>query len=177
MVKAPTAIARMILIAPSFFIGESWRNLILPNKYKVRPAPINIQIPIKTSRFNKPQCLTRSALEKNLKASASSANPNTTLTVLSQPPDLGNELSQLGKRANRAKGNASANPKPAMPDVNCIAPPSLEREPASNEPRMGPVQEKETRASVSAIKNIPAMLPAPALLSALLDKPEGKVSS
>ena len=55
-----------------------------------------------------------------------------------------------------------------MPAVNCIAPPSAESEPASNEPSMGPVHEKETRASVSAIKKMPTTLPAPALLSVWL---------
>ena len=58
-----------------------------------KPANITIQIPKKTSILSKPQCLTRSAFERNLKASASSKKPRTTFVVFSQPPDLGNALS------------------------------------------------------------------------------------
>ena len=138
----------------------------MPNRYNVNPLPIKIQIPINTSRFNSPQCITRSALDKNLKASASSKNANTFLTVSNQPPDFGNDCNQLGNIANKAKGNASAKPNPASPEVNCQAPPLID--PTNKEPRIGPVQENETIASVTAIKKIPAILPSPLLESALL---------
>ena len=42
---------------------------------------------------------------------------------------------------------------------------------------IGPVQEKETTASVSAIKKMPRKLPVPALLSAFVDQEEGRVIS
>lgn len=122
----------------------------------------------KGSIFRKPQWLTRSALLRNLKASATSANPSTTFTVFSQPPDLGRELIQPGKAANKPKGRARASPKPAIPDVSCHAPPSEVSAPARSEPKMGPVHEKETRASVIAIKKIPSTPPMPSALEALL---------
>ena len=42
---------------------------------------------------------------------------------------------------------------------------------------IGPVQENETNTSVNAIKNIPAKLPMPALLSTLLDQDDGRFIS
>ena len=42
---------------------------------------------------------------------------------------------------------------------------------------IGPVQEKETTASVNAIKKMPRKLPVPALLSAFVDHDDGKVIS
>ena len=170
-------IPKINLNGGSFFIGESCLNFKRPNRYNVNPAPTNIQIAINISLFSKPQCITRSAFERNLNAKASSIKPNTTFTVFSHPPDLGNELKRFGKSANKAKGNASANPNPAIPDVNCMAPPSADNEPASKDPKIGPVQENETSASVSAIKKIPTIFPAPALLSAPLLILPGKVIS
>ena len=167
----------MILTVGSFFMGESCGNFIKPHKYNDRNIPMMIQMPINISRLRIPQCVTRSAFERNLNARASSRKPRITFTVVSQPPDFGNELSKPGNKANKPKGSASARPKPAMPAVSCIAPPSAVSEPANNEPRMGPVQENETNASVSAIKNIPTQLPPSALLSVLLEKEEGRVIS
>jgi hypothetical protein len=46
--------------------------------------------------------------------------------------------------------------------------------PANKEPKIGPVQEKETMAKVRAIKNIPAKSPNPDLESTLLAKELGK---
>src|ERR1700744_1772787 len=136
-----------------------------------------IHRPKKISRLRIPQCSTRSALEKNFRARASSTKPRTIFTDVSQPPDLGNRFSQPGKRAKTAKGSASARPKPPMPIVSWIALPLVARAPASRVPRMGPVQEKETRASVRAIKNTPAMLPTLDFASALLAMPDGRVIS
>ena len=108
-----------------------------------------------TSLLRRPQWETKSALDKNLRASASSKNPKTTLTVVIQPPDLGIEFKAFGNKANKANGKAKAKPKPNIPKVSWIAPPSEVKLPASKDPRIGPVQEKETIASVSAIKKIP----------------------
>ncbi len=58
-----------------------------------------------------------------------------------------------------------------------MAPPFVERDPANNEPRMGPVQENETSARVSAIKNIPAKPPIPDRASTLLETLLGRVIS
>src|SRR5210317_1651619 len=110
---------------------------------------------IKVSLFNSPQCATKSALERNFNAKANSKNPNTTFTVVIQLPDLGSAFSVFGNKANRPKGKPKAIPKPSIPMDNCIAPPSAVREPASKEPKMGPVQENETMARVNAIKKIP----------------------
>jgi hypothetical protein len=43
--------------------------------------------------------------------------------------------------------------------VSWIAPPCEEIEPTSNEPRIGPVQENDTKTRVNAIKNIPIKPP------------------
>ena len=106
--------------------------------------PITIQTPIKTSRFKSPQCFTKSALDKNLKAIANSKKPRTTFTEFNQPPDFGSEFNHFGNIANKVNGNANAKPKPDIPIVNCIAPPSLVKDPANREPRIGPVQENDT---------------------------------
>ena len=159
----------------SFLTGLSCGNLIFPSRYNDNPMPTNIQIPINTSLFNKPQCITRSAFDKNLIANPTSIKPKTTFTEFNHPPDLGNEFNQLGNKANKANGNASARPKPPIPTVNCTAPPV--NDPTNNEPKIGPVQEKETMANVSAIKKIPIIFPVPALASALPEKLLGNVIS
>lgn len=64
-------------------------------------------------------------------------------------------LSAFGNKAKSAKGKASANPNPVIPNVSCIAPPSEVKLPANKEPKIGPVQENETIAKVSAMKKIP----------------------
>ena len=102
-----------------------------------------------------PQPCTISALDKNFRAKASSTKPSDTFTCCNHPPDLGSLLRTFGKKDNTPKGNAKAVPKPTIPAVSCMAPPSAVSEPTSKEPRIGPVQEKETTASVSAIKKMP----------------------
>src|SRR5687768_6213467 len=130
-----------------------------------------------TSRFTIPQCITRSALERNFRARASSTKASTFFTVSIQPPLLGNDFNQLGNMANKAKGRANAIPNPLIPAVSCHAPALDDKEPTNKEPRMGPVQEKETSASVSAIKKIPPMLPSSLLLAVLEVKLPGKAIS
>src|SRR6478672_3811846 len=166
-VNAALSIARISLTVGSFFKGESCGKRIFPKRYKVIAPKINIQSPMNTSLFSKPQCITRSALDKNFSAIASSRKPNTTFTVVSHPPDLGRAFNQLGNMANNANGSASANPNPAIPLVSCIAPPLLDNDPANRDPRIGPVQLNDTRARVSAMKNIPLRLPTFDLLSAV----------
>ena len=90
---------------------------------------------------------------------------------------MGIECNHLGNMANNAKGNAKANPNPPIPKVSCMAPPFVAKEPASREPKIGPVQENETNAKVKAIKKIPKIFPTPALLSAPDEMPAGRVIS
>ena len=120
-----------------------------------------------TSRSSKCACNTKSALDKNLKAKANSKNPKTTLTELSQPPDLGNELSQPGNAANNVKGKAIANEKPNIPTIGPTYEPP-EAASTSKVPTIGPVHEKDTRAKVNAIKKIPIIPPRLEAESALL---------
>ena len=77
--------------------------------------------------------------------------------------------------ANKAKGNANANPKPAKPTVSGQAP--SVNVPASSEPSIGPVHENETMANVSAIKKMPPKFRMPDLVLILLAKPPGNVIS
>src|SRR5690606_19001621 len=149
----------------------------IPNTYKANRINITIQIPINTSRFRIPQCSTKSALERNLNAIANSKNPKITLVVVIHPPDFGRDFNIFGNSANNANGKAKATPKPVIPTVSCVAPPSLESDPANNDPKMGPVQEKETIAKVKAIKNIPITPPAPDALSILFPQECGRVNS
>ena len=57
----------------------------------------------------------RSALDKNFKARASSRKPKVTFTAFSHPPAFPKTFNFPGKKAKKAKGNASANEKPNMP--------------------------------------------------------------
>ena len=116
-------------------------------------------------------------MERNLRAKANSKKPKNTLAVVIHPPDLGREFNKEGKRAKITKGNAKESPKPAIPKESCIAPPSEEREPAKREPKIGPVQEKETIAKVSAIKKIPIIPPILEALSILVLHEAGSVIS
>ena len=69
------------------------------------------------SRSRKCDCVTRSALDKNLSAKAISNKPRTTLTEFNHPPDLGNELSHPGNAANKPNGSANAKEKPSIPKL------------------------------------------------------------
>ena len=117
------------------------------------------QIPINISLFRSPQCSTKSALDRNLNAKPNSRKPNIILNVFIHLPDLGKDFSILGKRANKVNGRANAIPNPNIPIDNWIAPPWDEMEPTNKDPRIGPVHEKETRTSVSDMKNTPIKPP------------------
>ena len=96
---------------------------------------------------------------------------------MSQPPDLGRAFSMFGNIANNAKGSPSATPNPAIPEVNCQAPPSEDREPASKDPRIGPVHEKDTIDKVNAIKKTPRIPPIPSPLVVELVHAAGNANS
>lgn len=130
-----------------------------------------------TSLLSSPQCSTRSALERNFRAKANSKKPKKTLVVVIQPPDLGSEESKFGNKANTTKGSASESPNPAIPAVSCIAPPSAESDPAKSDPKIGPVQENDTIAKVSAIKKIPIIPPIFEALSIFVLHDAGRVIS
>ena len=131
----------------------------------------------KGSIFKSPQCFTKSAFDKNLKARASSKNHKTTLVVFNHPPDFGRAFIIFGNIANKAKGNPKDTPNPAIPAVSCHAPPSAVKEPASNDPKIGPVHENETIAKVNAIKKMPIIPPAFSPLVVVLVQLDGKVNS
>ena len=99
------------------------------------------------------------------------------MRVVIQLPDLGKAFKVLGNKANKPKGRPRATPKPSIPIDNCVAPPSDVIEPASKEPKIGPVQEKETIARVSAIKKIPITPLVTEASSDLSPQLEGKVRS
>src|SRR5690606_28001995 len=106
----------------------------------------------------------------------SSKNPSDTFTVLSHPPDLGISFRKEGNSANTTKGMANATEKPSMP----IAGPSSEpfdTASTSKKPMIGPVQEKETSASVNAMKKMPFRPPRSDLESTLLTNRDGRLIS
>ena len=90
-------------------------NCNLPHKYNASPILIKAHIPKNTSRFKSPQCCTKSALDKNLKANANSKKANTFFIVSNQPPDFGKLCNHCGKIANNVNGRANAKPNPAIP--------------------------------------------------------------
>ena len=123
------------------------------------------QIAMKSSRWSSPSCKTKSALDKNLKAKPISSSPKTTLTLLSHPPDWGNEFNQPGKAENNINGKASASENPNITAVGAANEPVAA--PANALPTRGPVHEKETMAKVAAMKKIPINPPRSAAWSVL----------
>src|SRR5690554_6344088 len=136
---------------------------------------MTIQMARNTSLSRKWKSITKSAFERNLKARASSRNPRTTFTELSQPPDCGSELSQPGKAAKSANGRAIAKLKPNRPIIGAVPP--LVAASTSKLPSIGPVQENDTSASTNAIKKIPINPPLSAFESALVIEELGRVIS
>ena len=157
---------------------SSCGNLINPNKYNANPNATMIQIAMKSSLFKKNVLETRSALDKNFKAKASSTKPKTTFTVFIHPPDFGRLCNACGNKAKSPKTIAHARPNPANANVNNIG---TLVEPVtalpSKLPKIGPVQEKETITNVNAMKKIPISPPASSALEDLLAIELGKVIS
>ena len=112
-----------------------------------------------------------STVDKNLNANANSINPKITFTVVSQPPDFGNDCNHCGNKANKVNGNANAIPKPNKP-INNDEPPTT-----NSVPIIGPVQENETNANVNAIKKMPMYPPLLDKLSVLFAQDDGRVIS
>src|SRR5690554_5697906 len=174
-VNTPVTVANNSRETGMYFKSLSLGSLSFPNKYMVSKPKITIQMAMNISLSSRCSCNTKSALDKNLKASASSKNPRTTFTELSHPPDLGKVFSHPGKAANNPNGSAMANEKPSIPMAGALPP--FEAASTINVPTMGPVQEKETKAKVKAMKNIPMSPPRSARASALLIHELGKVIS
>ena len=103
--------------------------------------------------------------------------PSTTFTVFIHPPDFGADFSSEGNRANTVNGMARAMAKPSMPMVGAIMSPCVDTA-TNRKPMMGPVQEKETRASVNAIRKMESRPVVDSdFWSILFDHDEGNVSS
>ena len=95
------------------------------------------------------------------------------------PPDLGSDFNQVGKIANSAKGTPRASPNPIIAELNCKAtadpdPEAVSPVLAKAAPKTGPVQENDTKARVSAIKNIPIAPPNSEAESTLFNNLLGK---
>ena len=106
-----------------------------------------------------------------MKANAISKNPKVTFTEFNHPPDCGKEFNHPGKAANKANGKAMANEKPSIPIIGPIYPPDAAS--TSKVPTIGPVQEKETKAKVKAIKKIPIKPPFPSASTLLFVQEDG----
>ena len=117
-------------------------------------------MPKNISLLKTPQFPTKSAFERNLNANANSKKPSTTFTVVIHPPDFGREFNHVGNMANKPNGRANATPKPVIPAERLLATsPSASVVLPNNPPKIGPVQEKETIAKVTAIKKMPIAPP------------------
>jgi len=81
----------------------------------------------------------------------------------------------LWKIANKVNGIAKANEKPNIPITGLIISPWAEA--IKIEPATGPVQEKETKTKVNAMKKTPMIPPLSDCASILLTKLEGKTIS
>ena len=93
------------------------------------------------------------------------------------PPDLGADLSHVGKMAKSVNGSANAMAKPNMPMAGPQKLPDVAKS-TSRKPMMGPVHEKLTSARVNAIRKMESRpLVVLALLSTLLVHLLGSVSS
>ena len=100
-----------------------------------------------------------------------------TLTAFIQPPDFGALFSSCGKRAKRVKGSARATAKPVMPMAGAAMLPCVDTATSRN-PMMGPVHEKDTSASVNAIRKMDSQpVAASDFWSALLTHEAGSVIS
>ena len=106
-------------------------------------------------------------MERNLRPNANSRKANTTLTVLSQPPDF-MFFSTEGNMASRVKGAAKPMPKPSMVMRLTQRSVVLVERLTNAAPRIGPVQLNDTNTVVRAIKNGASRPPLSACSSDLL---------
>lgn len=76
-----------------------------------------IHAAIANGRLINPQPRTRSTLDRNLIAAASSIKPSSTLTTFIQDPLFGRDSNHCGNMAKRTKGLAKAAEKPTIPMI------------------------------------------------------------
>ena len=112
-----------------------------------------IQIPINASRGKIPQPATKSALDMNFSANASSINPKEIFTSFIQSPDFASDERSDGTAANTTNGSERAMAKPNIPIIGPIIEPET-TDSTNNVPIIIAVHENETRTKVNAIKNI-----------------------
>ena len=93
-------------------------------------------------------------MERNFRARASSIKAKTTFTEFIHPPLFGIDCRRLGKIAKSVKGRASARANPSIPTAGASIPEEEVAACTKSVPIIGPVHEKETSASVKAIKKI-----------------------
>ncbi len=113
--------------------------------------------------------------ERNFKLNASTIKPRTTLTELSQPPDLGKLFSSDGKMAKRVNGIANASEKPNIPTIGLAPSPAAAS--TSNAPTIGPTHDRLTRTRVRAMKKEPIKPPFSACASVLVERLLGRTIS
>lgn len=107
---------------------------------------------------------------------AISIKPKQTFNVFSHPPDFAILLSNPGKKAKNANGNAMASENPRKPAIG----PSLSFcwvTSINKFPMKGAVHENETNTNVSAIKKMPEKLCVPAFESTLFAHADGNLIS
>ena len=75
------------------------------------------------------------------------------MTVFIHPPDFGAAFNREGKRAKSVKGIASAIANPSIPMVGAMILPCVDTA-TSRKPMIGPVHEKDTSASVKAMRKM-----------------------
>src|SRR5690606_25494976 len=156
--------------------GLSCAKRILPIRYKPIKPKITIHKARKTSRSRNCQLYAKSTLDKNFKANASSKKPSTTLTLLSQPPDLGRDFIIDGNIAKSTNGMAKAKEKPNIPMAGPKRSPLVAAS-TNSVPIIGPVHENETTAKLADTNNKPNKPPLSDPASILLTKLLGNVIS
>ncbi len=128
-----------------------------PKKYPAASKLNAIQIEMANGREMIPHCHTKSALEINFTAAASSMNPRAILTQVIQVPLLGRDSSHDGKMASITKGDAKAAEKATIPIIGANHWPVAVA--AITAPTKGAVQENETALIVKAINRSPIQPP------------------
>src|SRR5688500_12865196 len=98
-----------------------------------------------------PQPQTRSTFERNFIAAAISKKPITTLTELSQPPDLGSCETSCGASARIKNGSAKTVEKASIPITGKNQFPCAAM--TSSDPTKGAVQVNEVSEKVKPIKS------------------------
>ena len=139
---------------PTGSIFPSCPRRSLPIKYKPARAKITSVNAIASGRETMFHPQTRSALEINFMAAASSMNPSVTLTDVIHEPAFGNFDNPRGNIASPTNGRAKAVLKISIPVSGLNhSPPAAA---ASNPPTNGAVHENETSVSVTPMNNTPA---------------------